>query len=76
MSYVVVRRETGVYDVAAVKSKHEAGATCTVVIREGKVKLYEVKDDADRECRAMNKERLKRYREAKKAQGRLFEEGA
>lgn len=74
MPYVVTVRDTGVYDFHAVADRKDAILHHLLIV-DGKFKMYEFLDDAEKAVKALNKERLARQRALKRSQGWLFEEG-
>lgn len=71
MPYAIGKTVRGVYEVVRVVSRDEAIAKTGAVIRDGHAKCYEFEDMAEKECRAMNKERLRGLRVEKASQMRL-----
>jgi hypothetical protein len=71
--YVVTIKESGVYGWHAVADRRDAILHKLLVV-DGKFKTYEFQDQVEKVVKELNKDRLKRYRDAKKSQGWLFKE--
>ena len=67
MPYVVCRKPSGVHVVVTVSGKQEA-MLYEVALR----KLFDFDDDADKECRRLEKERKKRHRDLVASQQKLL----
>ena len=63
MFYIIARKPSGVFYVATLYDEKE-----WVLYELAAKKRFKTQDDADAECRKMNRERIKRYHEKKKAQ--------
>ena len=74
MPYVVTVRDTGVYDFHSVADRKDA-ILHPLLIVDGKFKMYDYRDEAEREVKVLNKARLARNREMRRSQVGLFEEG-
>lgn len=72
MPYAIGKSQRGVYEVVAVQSRHHAIVGGLTVIRDGHAKIYEFSDEAEKECRVMNRERLRRSKSLEKSQKELW----
>jgi len=63
MSYIIARKPSGVLHVVTLHDKKE-----WVLYELASKKLYAIEDDANADCRKMNKARMKSYHEKKKSQ--------
>ena len=63
MSYIIARKPSGVLHVVTLHDKKE-----WVLYELASKKLYAIEDDANADCRKMNKERMKMYHEKKRSQ--------
>lgn len=63
MCYIIARKPSGVFYVATLYDEKE-----WVLYELAAKKRFKTQDDANAECRKMNRERIKRYHEKKKAQ--------
>jgi len=63
MCYIIARKPSGVFYVATLHEEKE-----WVLYELAAKKRFKTQDDADAECRKMNRERIKRCHEKKKAQ--------
>lgn len=63
MCYIIARKPSGVFYVATLYDEKE-----WVLYELAAKKRFKTQDDADAECRKMNRERIKRHHEKKKTQ--------
>ena len=71
MKYVIARKPSGVLYVVTLYERNE-----WVLYELASKKLYQYADDAEKDCRKMNRDRIKTYHEMKKNQMELeYENG-
>lgn len=63
MHYIIARKPSGVFHVVTLYERNE-----WVLYDLAMKKLFSVADDAEKECRKMNKERIKTYHKKKASQ--------
>ena len=66
MHYIIARKPSGVFYVVTLYERNE-----WVLYDLAMKKLFSVADDAEKECRKMNKERIKTYHKKKASQMEL-----
>jgi hypothetical protein len=70
VSYLIARTQAGVYTVVRCETEAER-IMHDCVMPGGKMKTFDFSDEAEKECKRMNKERLARHRALVASQGRL-----
>lgn len=70
MSYLIARTQKGVYTVVRCETEDER-LMHDCIMPGGKMKTFNFSDDAEKECKRMNRERLVRHRALAASQKRL-----